>query len=190
MLPKIVLPNFTKVMRKKDISLPKIKQSQEIHRIRQENPCMDSIGSTNPKLRTHTVIILFQNLQACGFKSVSWTFILISNKNIYCWDHELRVTKTQSNVEIAVKTMKSDYHIRIIPFPVKKRHTDPWGNDQFWIWLKKCPRGVWNILFYLKARKLSKVVMAKTTQANLKGLSMARDGTILPAKGIKRSLTL
>lgn len=37
-----------------------------------------------------------------------------------------------------------------------KRNRDPWRNDWFWVWSKKYPRGVF---FYLKARKLSKIVM-------------------------------
>lgn len=47
-----------------EISLPKIKQSQEIQGIFHENPCIDSIEAINPKLRIHTTKTLFKNLQA------------------------------------------------------------------------------------------------------------------------------
>lgn len=53
-----MLPKFSSVKRKKVISLPKIKWFKKFT----ENPCVDSTGPTNPKLTTHTAIILFKNL--------------------------------------------------------------------------------------------------------------------------------
>lgn len=86
----------------------------------------------------------------------------------------------EANMEIAVKIPKLDYHVSIILFPV--RNKDPWRNDWFWAWLWQYPRGVWDVLFYLKARQLSKIVMSKRTESNLKGLLLIKDGTILPVK--------